>query len=53
MWHHRNQRAGMSVKTMMTLDGWSGRIPSTYSASTDEERAVDAAMRICRNGGTK
>jgi integrase/recombinase XerD len=39
----RAYREGMSQKDMMTNFGWSGRIPATYAASTDEERAVAAA----------
>jgi integrase/recombinase XerC len=41
-------RNGMTQKDMMTLFGWSGRIPATYAASTDEERAVAAGLAMLR-----
>ena len=44
----RAYREGMTQKDMMTLFGWSGRIPATYAASTDEERAVAAGLALMR-----
>lgn len=44
----RAYREGMTQKDMMVLFGWSGRIPATYAASTDEERAVAAGLALMR-----
>jgi hypothetical protein len=34
---------------MMTLGGWSGRIPRTYAQATEEERAVAVGLAMLRN----
>jgi len=53
MFTDRAYRDGMPIKALMTLGGWSGKIPATYGAGAEQERALAIGQDWLRNRASR